>query len=82
MSGGRAIPSGLVTERSGMGIRGITGLPRSMAFGIAASAKEMESNAARTVVSTIFCTEVREMYNLHESGGGMLTCWTVEFLYT
>ena len=28
-----------------MGIRGITGLPRSMAFGIAASAKEMESNA-------------------------------------
>ena len=53
VSGSRAVPFGLATERSGTEIWGITALPRSMAFGIADSAKEMESNAARIVVSTI-----------------------------
>ena len=42
-----------MTERLGMEILGIAGLPRSMAFGMAACAKETESSAANTIVGTI-----------------------------
>lgn len=76
MIGGRAVPFGLVTERSGTEIWGIPGLPRSMAFGIAASAREMESSAASTVVSAILLRR-----SLGVSAREIITCYTANFLY-
>ena len=49
---------GVGPSRSGTGIWWKTGLPRSMALGIAASAKEMESNARNSEYH--LSTEVRK----------------------
>ena len=78
MSGGRAVPFGLMTKRLGMEILGIAGLPRSMAFGMAACAKETESSVANTIVGIIsprrplrrICT--REVGGSHPLRGWLL----------